>query len=397
MERPRGWSMTSLHAILRRELYAGRVVWNKSVKRNSWGERRASRRPEGDWITYDAPELRIVPPELWAQVQTRLEQVRRSYTPWTRGQLWGGTAAAVESKHLLLGLAACQQCGGSIAVRANTHGTGRTRRLVSFYGCITHRNRGPAICSNALVMPAALAEDGVLAALDDQFFDPAIVTRALAEVRATFAQPSSAERPQAVARELARVEAQIERLVAAVQLGGGEVAKLIERLREREQHATELRTERDRLRTATGTLTARQLAELEADMLAVLDDRRAMCREQPAEARKLLNDVLVKRMTWTPHSDAQGGYYTFTAECSLGRLVTGTVQHAKHWWPQGDRDGLGIIPSVGIFAAPRARYPGAWRVSIPRRASGRNAVDRMACSPVDAASSFGHLRGDRRS
>ena len=69
-------------------------------------------------------------------------------------------------------------------------------------------------------------------------------------------------------------------------------------------------------------------------MLACLEDRRAMCRAQPAEARKVLNDVLVKRMTWTPHSDAQGGYHAFTAECSLGRLVTGALQHAKRCWPQ---------------------------------------------------------------
>jgi len=207
---------------------------------------------ESEWITYGAPELRIVAPELWAQVQTRLANIRRSYTARARGKLWESPAAAVESKHLLLGLATCQQCGGSIAIHGRSHGTGKRRRRAHFYACTTRWNRGAAICANSIVIPAATAEDGVLAALDDQLFASTVVTRALAELRAAFARPSTAERPQAVARELARVETQLERLVDAVQVSGGEVAALVKRMRGLEQRRVELRTERERLRTATG-------------------------------------------------------------------------------------------------------------------------------------------------
>jgi len=78
---------------------------------------------------------------------------------------------------------------------------------------------------------------------------------------------------------------------------------------------------------------------------------------------ELDNDVLVKRMTWAPHSDAEGGYYTFTAECSLGRLVTGTLQHAKRWWPQRDSTELAQLKCAISLCADQARLP--WPLTAP--------------------------------
>ena len=170
----------------------------------------------------------------------------------------------------------------------------------------------------------------------------------MAQVRGAVSGSATKDRPVAVARELARIDDQIERLVDAVQRGGGEVTGLVERLRRLEQRRGELRIERDRLRVIT-PVTARQLAELEADLLTCLAERREMCRAQPTQARRLLHDVLVKRMMWTPHSDDRGGLYEFTAECSLGRLVTGVLgQHPMRWWPQ--RDSNPCFSCVHAFA-----------------------------------------------
>jgi len=336
-ERPRGWSVSSLRAVLRRELYVGRVVWNRSAKRNAWGERRHSARPEAEWITYEAPELQIVPAALWTRVQTRLRDVRATYTAQARGKLWGRPPGAVESRHLLVSLATCAQCGGSIGVHSRSHGSGPTRHTAHFYGCSTHWSRGTSICANALVVPVATAENGILAALDAELFDSRIVTKAMAQLRAALSDSATSARPEAVARELARVEAQVDRLADAIQLGRGEVPVLVERLRHLEARRGELRRERDHLRTvSTAIPTAKRLAALGRDILACLADRQQMCREQPAQARRLLSDALTKRMTWTPHADARGGYYEFTAECSLGRVVTAALQHSKRWWPQRD-------------------------------------------------------------
>ena len=117
---------------MHRELYRGQVVWNRTQKRNQWGQKRQQERPETDWIRLDAPELRIVSDQLWQAVHGRLAGVRQHYLRWTGGKLWGRPAAGVESKYLLTGLGSCEGCNGSIHVHGRSHGHGTKRRRVRF-------------------------------------------------------------------------------------------------------------------------------------------------------------------------------------------------------------------------------------------------------------------------
>jgi site-specific DNA recombinase len=350
-DRPRGWSMSSIYAILRREIYVGRVVWNKSAKRDRWGQKRATKRPATDWISYDAPELQIVSGELWQRVQHRLRQVRRNYTRHTPAKHLGQPSAPVETTHALLGFAACGACGGAIIVHGRSHGHGARRVRKHFYACSTRWNRGTAICGNSIVVPAVIAEDAILRALEDQFLQPAIVSGAIAQLRAEWARPA---RPSAVVRDLARVTAQIERIVDAVQGSRGEVAALVDRLRRLEARQGELRAERDRLRTTAAAPAGRHdLEALEADILRCIADRQTMYRAQPVKVRPLLADVLVKRMTWTPQPDDRGGAYAFTAECSFAGLISGLL-------PGGDpgRHPKRLNPLGATIPSPLAPFPG---------------------------------------
>ena len=95
---PGGWSPSSVREALYRELYQGRIVWNRTRKRDQWGQKHQRRRPESEWITVDAPELRIVPEELWAAAHARLADARKVYLRDTRGQLWGRPPVGVEAK-----------------------------------------------------------------------------------------------------------------------------------------------------------------------------------------------------------------------------------------------------------------------------------------------------------
>ena len=54
--RPRAWAPSSVHEVLGRPLYRGRIVWNRTRKRDQWGQHRQHAKPE-----VDAPALRIVP------------------------------------------------------------------------------------------------------------------------------------------------------------------------------------------------------------------------------------------------------------------------------------------------------------------------------------------------
>ena len=44
--RPRGWAPSSIREVLHRPLYRGQVVWNRTRKRDRWGQVKQTRRPE---------------------------------------------------------------------------------------------------------------------------------------------------------------------------------------------------------------------------------------------------------------------------------------------------------------------------------------------------------------
>ena len=74
--RPTGWVASSVRQILHSPLYRGEVVWNKTRKRNAWGQVQASPRPESEWLRTSLPHLRIVSDELWERGQSIRGSIR---------------------------------------------------------------------------------------------------------------------------------------------------------------------------------------------------------------------------------------------------------------------------------------------------------------------------------
>jgi DNA invertase Pin-like site-specific DNA recombinase len=74
--RPRGWAPSTIRAMLFNDLYRGRVIYG----RTRWEYRRGRRfkvpTPESEWITRDAPALRIVPEAVWTAAHARLAGTR---------------------------------------------------------------------------------------------------------------------------------------------------------------------------------------------------------------------------------------------------------------------------------------------------------------------------------
>lgn len=68
------WVYTCVREMLRRELYIGRIVWNRSrYLKNPGTNKRVSRpRPKDEWISCERPELRIISDKLWNRVQAKL-------------------------------------------------------------------------------------------------------------------------------------------------------------------------------------------------------------------------------------------------------------------------------------------------------------------------------------
>ncbi len=98
--RPNGWSPSSIREVIHRPLYRGEIVWNKTKKRNGWGQVQQHGRPDAEWFRRSAPELRIVSESLCRSVDLRLDRNKTQYLRTTGGRLWGRPTGTRESKYL---------------------------------------------------------------------------------------------------------------------------------------------------------------------------------------------------------------------------------------------------------------------------------------------------------
>ena len=90
--RSQSWAPSSVRTVLFRDLYRGVMTWNRTRKRNQWGQKQQTDRPETDWVRTPAPDLRIVADELWDAAHARLDAARAVYLRGTSGQRFGRPA-----------------------------------------------------------------------------------------------------------------------------------------------------------------------------------------------------------------------------------------------------------------------------------------------------------------
>jgi len=111
----RGWDGSCIREILYRPLYRGVVIWNRTQAIHKDGTLKSRRRPEAEWVTIDAPDLRIVPEAISRGVDKRLAERRSQYARTAGGKLCGHPSGAdLRSAYLLSGLAQCAWCEGSL-------------------------------------------------------------------------------------------------------------------------------------------------------------------------------------------------------------------------------------------------------------------------------------------
>src|SRR5499433_2216077 len=178
------WAPTAIREILRRPLYAGRVDWNKSQKITRQGTRGQRQRPATEWLEREAPDLRIVSEPLWDAVERRRVRAATTHASLTRDGLRRSRppGSDLRSPSLLGGLAQCAVCGGSRTSMTRPYGPAGHRRRVAIYGCAYHQKRGPAVCTNAIVIRQDRLDAAVLGALAEALDERALarlVARAL--------------------------------------------------------------------------------------------------------------------------------------------------------------------------------------------------------------------------
>ena len=84
-----GWAPSTVRCVLTRETYRGMVVWNKTKKKNDWGQWDPTDRPESEWIRTQAEHLRIIDQALWTRVAARRADTEGHAIRFGSGRLSG--------------------------------------------------------------------------------------------------------------------------------------------------------------------------------------------------------------------------------------------------------------------------------------------------------------------
>jgi site-specific DNA recombinase len=326
-ERPQWWAASSVRELLHRPLYRGEIVWNKTKKRDRWGRKTYTARPESEWVRREAPELRIVSEELWTDAHARLEKLRALYLRANDGKLHGRPENGTESKYLFTGLLTCGSCGGPMVVVSRARSKWATMSPRQFaYACWYNRSRGESKCKNNLWAPMDIADEAVISSLEKRLLHPAVVRRTFEKAVAAL-QPSQ-DATEATAKRLrvetAQVEKELTNLTQAIALGG-ELGALVAKVKERERQRASLQAELtalENLRSA-GAVDAEQLS---ADVSERLTDWHGALRREPPVARQILRKVLNGRLVFDPREDEDGArFYQFSVPATLARLIDGTA------------------------------------------------------------------------
>lgn len=308
--RPAAWAPSSVHEVLFRDLYRGLIVWNRSKKRNRWGQHQQTDRPAGDWITVPAPHLRIIPEGDWLAAHQRIESARTEYARTTRG-CRRVVRRDRESKYLLVGFARCALCGGGLHVRSHKSGT---RRAFS-YACTSHYAKGPTVCPHVERWPMADLDREVLAAVMGDVLSPHLVDAVVEQARQMHAAVASGDEgsDREARTELEKVQREQARLTDAI-AAGGHFPALLRRLEETERRRLDL-TSRLQMSAAPGTLPAWRDVERRVRE-SLIDWRSTLLGDDVAGARQAFRQLLTTPIVCTPF--VQGSRRTLTFEGKVG-------------------------------------------------------------------------------
>ena len=193
--------------ILNKELYVGRLVWNRLryIKDPDTGKRVSRPNPGSDWIVQNVPDLRIIDDALWDQVKERQAAILKRFETKPGPNKLNHTH---RRKFLLSGLLSCGTCGGNYTV------SGQNR-----YGCFNHYNRGT--CDNKRTIKRLEIEARVIAGLKDKLLAPNLV----AEFIKSFQEETNAlnhDREIAAGQDkasLAKTERSIKSILDAIEDG----------------------------------------------------------------------------------------------------------------------------------------------------------------------------------
>ena len=275
---PRGWAPSAVREILYRPLYKGEIVWNQHEKIVRGGTKKRRQREEKDWIRIEAPDLRIIAPDVWESVQARLAKVKGTGRSAFRDQ---------DSMYLLTGMARCAHCGGPMTIVGQDY----HRRKGRFYGCSYYKTRGSSICKNSLLVEQEFLDQIVLKSLHEAITEEMVrvaVERALAKHRA--GEGAKLDRRASIERELSLINAKQNHLVDRI-AAGDKNRMIVDRLNEEEARRDALIRELEQL-AAADQVDSLDEARLKRELKARFANLRGLLDRHVSGARRLLRTLM---------------------------------------------------------------------------------------------------------
>ncbi len=345
----KGWSPSTVRAVLARELYHGVKPWFRSKKRDLWQTIRQRPRPADQHIRANVEHLRIVPEDLWLRVQARRKETEGRTLRFSDGRM-SGRPPKTANRNLLAGLATCGVCGGGLVVESSARKRGRAFE----YGCSRRRHNGS--CTNALRIGVDDMNEAVLHAVEDHALTPEAIEQVIQLTERDDVQDIETRLTQ----ESQDIDRRLARLIDAIEAGEDTAA---------------LRDRRKVLASRKQAITAELAALTPVPRLprAVIDSRlaewRRLLRGNTTQGRAVLQRVLRGRIVFTPRVDGHG--YDFTAPTRFDRLFAGVACDVPRWMPRDGRGVSGLTPEDSYDAdygalLARAYAENGWR---PRRDS----------------------------
>ncbi len=231
------WSRYTIREMLFNQKYRGVIVWGRTKKMRNpeTGKKVSKARPDSEWKTVDAPELRLVSEELWKLAHEQNARVNQVGI-----QRMGGMSRTPGSRsYLFSGMLTCGNCGSSVVIIS-----GGGKRGYVKYGCHAHKHSG--VCDNNWTIRRDRLEAQLLGAIEQRLLDPVILDYAVDRIEQAVktritemqrqAQSTNVDTTRSRRDEL---KAQATRLTEAISLGGT-LRPLVQRLQEIEQEAAEI-------------------------------------------------------------------------------------------------------------------------------------------------------------
>jgi hypothetical protein len=325
--RGKGWAPSGIREMLYRGAYRGELTWGKLQKTTRKGTKRQQHRPASEWLTVPAPDLRIVPDALWQNVKARLAQQSASFPRSRDGKkLMGRPRYQDESAYLLTGFTRCSVCGGPVGTERRRHGNGawNERKVVAHYACLDRKRRGPAVCSNGVVLPQAVLDSAILRSIVEAL-EPEAITRAFTKALARLSkrQKAIAERREQAERDLAAVQQRLDRLVDALTDGTLPHEELKGRLVTETARKKALVADVDRL-TRLAQAASINVEDFTRRLRDKVGDVTAVLGRQTPQARQMLRKVLGgEKIELEPVGSGRDRGFKFRGALCIDKLIGG--------------------------------------------------------------------------